>query len=88
MESPFANPAEAALILNQLSESTRDYYFYYSFSDHLFYLSQNFETADDLFAISKTVCTLISTGCSTGGANTASKSRWTISAPAIPASAG
>ena len=23
MESPFANPAEAALILNQLSESTR-----------------------------------------------------------------
>ena len=58
MESPFANPAEAALILNQLSESTRGYYFYYSFSDHLFYLSQNFETADDLFAISKTVCTL------------------------------
>lgn len=56
MESPFANPAEAALILNQLSESTRGYYFYYNFSDHLFYLSQNFETADDLFAISKTVC--------------------------------
>lgn len=58
METPFANPAEAVLILNQLSESTKGYYFYYSFENHHFYLSKNFETADDFFTISKTVCTL------------------------------
>lgn len=50
--------SEIRKILNILSQSTNDFYFYYDFQKNLIYLSDNIYKAQEVFCINKTVCTL------------------------------
>ena len=59
MEANFANSLENIIaVLNKLTKSTGDYYYLYDFRKQLIYFSDNVESADDIFAVKKTVCTL------------------------------
>ena len=59
MEANFANSLENIIaVLNKLTKSTGDYYYLYDFRKQLIYFSDNVESADDIFAVKKTVCAL------------------------------